>query len=237
MFGCIVAGRLIQTNLQQVDVNKYVFEIPDAGTVNHIVVFLLGTTPFEPGYAATVHFWWPGGEHGWKLLGMLSNEKPSAIFRLRGSVIPGTNASSNAFSFGSNKLITNYNTDDMSMDVNELTSTTTSVTATVGISIEPIAMVDSQIATLPQTFNQPQTSSSGGITPELISQITQNTIRNLYNYATSFATSSTPFGSQIIGTGNTFISAKIFQDWYETFTRKVKIDPNIVLKDDNNSMS
>ncbi|RIB10183.1 hypothetical protein C2G38_2132724 [Gigaspora rosea] len=208
MFGCIIAGRLIQTNLQQVDVNKYVFEIPDAGTVNHIVVFLLGTTPFEPGYAATVHFWWPGGEHGWKLLGMLSNEKPSAIFRLRGSVIPGTNTSSNAFSF-----------------------------ATVGISIEPIAMVDSQIATLPQTSNQPQTSSSGGITPELISQITQNTLRNLYNYATSFATSSTPFGSQIIGSGNTFISAKVFQDWYETFTRKVKIDPNIVLKDDNNSMS
>ncbi|CAG8545492.1 4370_t:CDS:1 [Racocetra fulgida] len=128
----------------------------------------------------------------------------------------------------------------MSMDVNELSSATTSVTATLGISIEPVAMVESQIATLPQTSNQPQTSSGFGgisITPELISQITQNTLRNLYNYATSFSTSSTPFGSQIIGTGNTFISAKVFQDWYETFTRKVKIDPNVVLKDDNNSMS
>ncbi|CAG8716106.1 6391_t:CDS:2, partial [Cetraspora pellucida] len=230
----------IQTNLQQVDVNKYVFEIPDAGTINHIVVFLLGTVPFEPGYAATVHFLWPGGEHGWKLLGMLSNDKPSAIFRLRGSAIPGTTnafTSSNAFSFGSTKLITNYNTDEMSMDVNDLSSATISVTATLGISIEPVAMVESQIATLPQTSNQPQTSSSFGgisITPELISQITQNTLRNLYNYVTSFATSSTPFGSQIIGTGNTFISAKVFQDWYETFTRKVKIDPNVVLKDDNN---
>ncbi|CAG8488375.1 1938_t:CDS:2, partial [Scutellospora calospora] len=230
----------IQTNLQQVDLNKYVFEIPDAGTINHIVVFLLGTVPFEPGYAATVHFLWPGVEHGWKLLGMLSNEKPSAIFRLRGSVIPGTTnafTSSNAFSFGSTKLL-NYNTDDMSMDVNELSSSnTTSVTATLGISIEPITMVESQIATLPQTSNQQQTSSFGGITPELITQITQNTLRNLYNYVTSFATSSTPFGSQIIGTGNTFISAKVFQDWYDTFTRKVKVDPNMVLKDDSNSMS
>jgi hypothetical protein len=70
MFGCIVAGRLIQTNIQQVDVNKYIFELPDAATINHIVVFLLGTIPFDPGYAATVHFLWPGGENGWKLLGM-----------------------------------------------------------------------------------------------------------------------------------------------------------------------
>jgi hypothetical protein len=51
-------------------VNKYVFELPDAATINHIVVFLLGTIPFDPGYAATVHFLWPGSENGWKLLGM-----------------------------------------------------------------------------------------------------------------------------------------------------------------------
>lgn len=86
MFGCIAAGRLVnmcilavfytykylfsvqvQTNLQQVDVNQYVFELTNAQTINHIVVFLLGTIPFEPGYAATVHLHWPNKE--WQLLG------------------------------------------------------------------------------------------------------------------------------------------------------------------------
>ncbi|KAI9469166.1 hypothetical protein H4R22_000291 [Coemansia sp. RSA 1290] len=81
MFGCIVAGRLVQTNLQQVDVNKYVFELPEAQSINHIVVFLLGTVPFEPGYAATVHLLWPNKD--WQMLGVLSNDKPSAIFRLK----------------------------------------------------------------------------------------------------------------------------------------------------------
>jgi hypothetical protein len=57
----------VQTNLQQVDVNKYVFELSDAQLINHIVVFLLGTIPFEPGYAATVHLLWPNKE--WQLLG------------------------------------------------------------------------------------------------------------------------------------------------------------------------
>jgi hypothetical protein len=50
-------------------VNKYIFELPDAASINHIVVFLLGTVPFDSGYAATVHFLWPGSEGNWKLLG------------------------------------------------------------------------------------------------------------------------------------------------------------------------
>jgi hypothetical protein len=48
-------------------VNQYVFELTNAQTINHIVVFLLGTIPFEPGYAATVHLHWPNKE--WQLLG------------------------------------------------------------------------------------------------------------------------------------------------------------------------
>ncbi|KAJ1886949.1 hypothetical protein LPJ66_009373, partial [Kickxella alabastrina] len=96
MFGSIVPGRLVQTNLQQVDVNKYVFELPNAHDINHIVVFLLGTIPFEPGYAATVHLLWPN--KSWQMLGALSNDKPSAIFRLKSAVdqdsqhMPGVSA-------------------------------------------------------------------------------------------------------------------------------------------------
>jgi protein Hikeshi len=43
MFGCCVAGRLLQTNLQQIDETKAAFELPVAEAINHICVFLLGT--------------------------------------------------------------------------------------------------------------------------------------------------------------------------------------------------
>lgn len=86
MFGCCVAGRLLQTNLQQIDETKAAFELPAAETINHVCVFLLGSgeqssflcvvhqyqprvqVPFPDGYGATVHFFWPG--KGFQLLGM-----------------------------------------------------------------------------------------------------------------------------------------------------------------------
>jgi hypothetical protein len=49
MFGCVVAGRIIQTNLQQVDDTHAYFELPNASSINHICVFLLGSSePFSP---------------------------------------------------------------------------------------------------------------------------------------------------------------------------------------------
>ncbi len=49
MFGCLVAGRMVQSNLVQVDNSKFLFEIDDATSVNHIVIFLLGTIFFPEG--------------------------------------------------------------------------------------------------------------------------------------------------------------------------------------------
>ncbi|ORY27620.1 hypothetical protein BCR39DRAFT_565640 [Naematelia encephala] len=81
MFGAIVAGRLVQTNLQQIDETHFVFPLEQPYEINHLTVFLLGTVPFPDGYGASVHFAWPGQEY--IPLGVLTNTKPSAIFRLR----------------------------------------------------------------------------------------------------------------------------------------------------------
>ncbi|KAI5455188.1 hypothetical protein NCC49_000006 [Naganishia albida] len=83
MFGCIVAGRLVQTNLQQVDDagTSFVFQIDRANEVNHLTVFLLGTVPFPEGYGASVHFQFPGKP--FVPLGTLTNARPSAIYRVR----------------------------------------------------------------------------------------------------------------------------------------------------------
>ncbi|KAK9534265.1 hypothetical protein VZT92_009321 [Zoarces viviparus] len=88
MFGCLVAGRLVQTDATQVAADKFVFNLPDYENVNHVVVFMLGTVPFPAGTGGAVYFSFPDPVSGtgsvWQLLGFITNDKPSAIFRISG---------------------------------------------------------------------------------------------------------------------------------------------------------
>jgi len=157
MFGCCVAGRLLQTNIQQVDETHAIFELPAASKINHISVFLLGTVLFPDGYGATVHFHWPG--KGFQLLGMLSNEKPSAIFRVRG-YFTGTSSLQHAAFAGAS---------DTSMDASG------DVTAILGFSIEPLDQIASQIASVPK----PSVANNPTFLAERV-------VKHLINYITSF---------------------------------------------------
>jgi hypothetical protein len=47
---------------------------------------MLGNVPFNPGFGATVHFQWPNRD--WQQLGFLTNDKPSAIYKLSQSTQP-----------------------------------------------------------------------------------------------------------------------------------------------------
>jgi hypothetical protein len=124
MFGCIAAGRPVQTNLVQVDSSKYVFELSHAETINHLVIFLVGEQ-FPQGYGATVHFLWPQQQNPqWSFLGILTNEKPSAIFKL-----------------GQKSL---NKSSEMLLDEDPAFVATTTAVAQLGISIEPIQNVLSQ---------------------------------------------------------------------------------------------
>ncbi|ELU03246.1 hypothetical protein CAPTEDRAFT_191635 [Capitella teleta] len=78
MHSCIV-----QTDFQQVSETHCLFNIPDADNINHIVVFMTGQTPFPDGMGGAVYFSWAGPEGtSWHLLGHISNNKPSAIFKV-----------------------------------------------------------------------------------------------------------------------------------------------------------
>lgn len=183
MFGCCVAGRLLETNLQQVDETHALFSLPNASTINHVCVFLLGTIPFPEGYGAAVHFLWPG--KGSQLLGMLSNEKPSAIFRLRGTYTAGSTA------FAS------------SADMN-ITSTE-DVTAILGISIEPLAQIQAQLASLP-----PSTASKLEVNP---TQLAEKIVKHLYNYVSGFGGG---------GGADFVVPMSTITKWHDQFMRKIK---------------
>lgn len=66
--------------------DKFVFDLPDYENINHVVVFMLGTIPFPDGMGGSVYFCYPDqtGMAVWQLLGFVTNEKPSAIFKISG---------------------------------------------------------------------------------------------------------------------------------------------------------
>jgi len=208
VFGCVVAGRSLQTNLQQIDDTHAAFDIDNAASVNHICVFLLGTVPLPPGYAATVHFHWPG--RGFQLLGMISNEKPSAVFRLRGTYTDAAAAPQSHSAF--------------------LTPGTqpSSVTATLGIAIEPLDAVEAQMASLQtsqasQAPRSPQASSTAlaplGSGPGSASRLSdpaylvERILTHLFNYLSSFAGPGTTQG---------LVELATIQRWYEMLVNKIR---------------
>lgn len=75
----------VNTNVEQVDANTFVLSLDQVETINHVVVFLTGQVPFSQGFGGAIYFGWPSPETGgisWQFLGYISNDKPSAIFKL-----------------------------------------------------------------------------------------------------------------------------------------------------------
>lgn len=74
----------VNTNVQQAGVDEYFITLEDAATLNHIVVFLTGQVPFSEGFGGSIYLGWPREEGGvsWQLLGFITNNKPSAIFKI-----------------------------------------------------------------------------------------------------------------------------------------------------------
>ncbi len=89
MFGCLVSGRIVQTNAQQVDANRFIFILEKANQVQHLAVFLLGSVyvsklhtfqssiikltyykrALPDGFGASIFLGWPPFQD-WKYLGM-----------------------------------------------------------------------------------------------------------------------------------------------------------------------
>ncbi|XP_011686314.1 PREDICTED: protein OPI10 homolog [Wasmannia auropunctata] len=192
MLGIIVAGRLVQTDFQQVGENQFLITVSDADNINHIVVFLTGTIPFPDGMGGAVYFSWPdpNAPPNWQFLGYISNLKPSAIFKISNLKKNHEFENSNLGIFGVGKI---------------------SHFAQIGVSVEPLAVIEPQIATIAAT------------TTNSFMEFVQKMLTSFVNYVTSFSVTQaqmTPNPTE------NFVPLSTLQGWYETFERRLQQNPN-----------
>uniref|UniRef100_A0A803JZK4 Protein Hikeshi n=1 Tax=Xenopus tropicalis TaxID=8364 RepID=A0A803JZK4_XENTR len=160
----------VQTDAQQVAEDKFVFNLPDYESINHVVVFMLGTVPFPERMGGSVYFSYPdqSGMPVWTLLGFITNEKPSAIFKISG--LKSGEGSQHPFG---------------TMNIPQTPSV-----AQIGISVE----------LLEQMAQQTPVANAAVSTIDSFTQFTQKMLDNFYNFATSFAVSQaqmTPNPSEV----------------------------------------
>eukprot|EP00124_Ichthyophonus_hoferi_P005066 Ihof_evm3s657 gene=Ihof_evmTU3s657 len=154
MFGLIIAGRLVQATPQLVDTNKFIFDVTSPETVSHAVVFMTGETPFPEGLGGAVYLNW---NNVWQFLGIVSNEKPSAIFHISSAKPKDEYIVSSPFG-----------------GVSVLAAPPVGV-AQIGISVEPL-----------QELLQ-MTPAGKDIATVNFSTISQRLLNNLWNYLSSFS--------------------------------------------------
>jgi hypothetical protein len=125
----------------------------------------------------------------------LSNEKPSAIFRLRGNFVSQSSSSQAAFSNPEQPT----------------TAAPGGVTAVLGISIEPLPQILEQVSALPSAVPKPVPASSDGAI------LAEKIIKHLFNYISGFVSGSgTSFSPE------SMVPMSVIARWYESFLSKVR---------------
>lgn len=81
--------------------------------------------------------------------------------------------------------------------------------AMVGISVEPIAQIDSLT---------PATEAQATSNINSFGEFTQKMLENFYNYASSFAKDAPD--------GNQYVPLSTLQNWFENFKRRLTLNPN-----------
>lgn len=222
MFGLIISGRPLDATPTQLQQTQYAFRIPSTPAFSHFSLFLLPGAALPPDAGATVWIQLPNTTN-FRLLGALSALKPSAIFKISG--VGNTGAQGGVL-----------DVDAMTDEGNEAVSSTTNGAAAdgttaageivLGISIEPAAAVEQQLAGLTRGPSQTSSalvrqpppvapgssSSSSQVSTKVLAQ---RIIGDAFNFLTSF------------GDGQT-VPIKAFRDWWTKFEKKIDLDPSFL---------
>ena len=125
----------------------------------------------------------------------LSNDKPSAIFRLRGNFVPQSSSSQEAFS-----------------NPAQPTTGAGGVTAVLGISIEPLPQILGQVSGAP-----PSATSKAAPTPSDGVILAEKIVKHMLNYVSGFVSGSGTSLSQ-----ESMVPMSLIARWYDSFLSKIR---------------
>ncbi|KAL8812264.1 MAG: hypothetical protein Q9223_001199 [Gallowayella weberi] len=210
-FGVILPSRPVITNPVTISPTQYAFSIPSSPTFSHLVVFLVPGNILPANTLAAVYIQFPGPNPEFKILGAIGNDKQTAIFKVNG---------------GNPNTIGGYQTGDNTDEMTDADPAPNGATAdsqiAVGISIEPSATVEAQLASLKSTSALVVANTNGSRTSPVPTKIlAQRIIKNAFNFLASFA------GQTTVG-GEEMIPLRSFRGWWEKFERKVENDPGFL---------
>ena len=221
-FGVVLPSRSVLTDPLTVSPTQYAFTFSDQPHFSYIVVFLLPGFTLPEETLAGVYIQLPGSAPSFSLLGVLANDKQSAIFKVN------TGRQGNgAVAVPEDTMIDD---DASSMPT---PGAVTAGSVTLGISIEPAATLTAQLETLKAPQPQPSTTLVSATkkthqpssTPPSTRVLAQRIIKDAFNFLASFAGSTNMGGPEVV-------PLKSFQDWWTKFERKIESDPGFLERDD-----
>lgn len=138
-----------------------------------------------------VYFSWPdpSAPPNWQFLGYISNVKPSAIFKISTLKKNHEFENSNVGIFGIGKI---------------------SHVAQIGVSVEPLAVIEQQAATLATA------TTNNSI------EFAEKMLTNFMNYVSSFLVTQRQI---VLNPTENFVPLSTVQGWYETFQRRLQQNP------------
>jgi protein Hikeshi len=224
MFGVILPSRPVlgPAAIQTIADNKFAYTFPAAPAFSHLVVFILPDNTLPPDVLAGIYIQFPPREGAsdaaapeFKLLGALSSEKQSAIFRVN---TPRTVSHGHGQVVGEIGGVAEV---DMDADDTGAGPSSQGGNVTLGISVEPIATLQPQLDALAQQQQAQGTitaaGSAGGAAGTVSTKsLAQKIIKNAFNFLSGFA-----------GADNK-VSLKSFEDWWRKFEGRLDSDPSFI---------
>jgi protein Hikeshi len=209
MFGILISGRPVQTAAETLSPTQLAFRLPASPPFNHLAVFLLPEATLPAGSAAAVYLQAPPSA-AFALLGALSADKPSAIFR----VALGDRAAAAAAAQRAEDA-------DAMLDVGPAPAAPASgggaapADLTIGISLEPVEQVDRALAEL-RASRGGELVHVGASAPSALTKkvLAQRIIGNAFDFLASF--------------GSDVVPLKAFEEWWKKFERKIEADPTFL---------
>lgn len=220
-FALILPSRPVYLTPTTISPTQYAFSLASSPPFTHIVIFLLPGTTLPRDTSAGVYIQFPSTTPEFKFLGAIGNDKQSAIFRVRGVQTAELNGLSGGGGIDQDEM-----SDVDGPLLNGQDSSTPDVT--VGISIEPTASIQAQLAILkPSGVGTASTSTAVVLARQQQASslstktLAQRIIKNAFNFLASFAGNTGPGGEEVV-------PLRSFKAWWEKFERKVETDPTFL---------